>query len=208
MAVSAPAWRRVHVDVAAVHRDDAGKAELARGLHRGWPGRNGPMGMNDIGAALTGSGHGGAVLRLEVVGHDGDPRELADEVDPALGHPPVGQVHRQLHREPHDVHAVELLGGWQRGIPRRHDRYRVTPANQVTVDVVDVGGLGVGRVLGVPVGGANDPQRCLGPAPRSWTTPGTLDLYSSCRHLALTSQVHRTVRSLRERGGKINIYAT
>src|SRR6476659_399024 len=93
-------------------------------------------------------------------------------------------------------------------MPPCHDGHRVPPANQVTVDVVNVGGLGVGRVLGIPVGRADDPQRCLGPAPRSRTTPSTLDLYSSCRHLALTSQVHRMVRSLRERGGKINIYAT
>ena len=47
----------------------------------------------------------------------------------------------------------------------------------------------------------------LGPPARERTTPSALDLYSGCRHL-LDLSGSRMVRSLRERGGKINIYAT
>ena len=74
--------------------------------------------------------------------------EFAHEVDPALGHPAVGQVDRQLHREPHDLHAVEAVAGRHaRSCPGVTTVTRVAPTRQMAVDVVDVGGLGIGRVL-------------------------------------------------------------
>ena len=53
---------------------------------------------------------------------------LPSELDLALRHPAVGQVHGQLHREPDDLHPVEVLGRGQRRVARRHHRHRVAPA--------------------------------------------------------------------------------
>ena len=116
------------------------------------------MGVDDIGLLLPGSRHGGPVLLLEIVAHHHDAGDFPEEVHPALGYPAVGEIRRQLHGEPDDVDAVEAFAGGQGRVAGRHDSDRMAPPGQVTVDVVNVRGLGVGRVLGVPVGGADDTQ--------------------------------------------------
>ena len=44
---------RIHVHVAAVHRDDARQAQLARRQNRGRPGRDGPVRVDHVGPVLA-----------------------------------------------------------------------------------------------------------------------------------------------------------
>lgn len=67
------------------------------------------MSVDHVGAMLPRDGQGGPELGLQVVGHDRQTGHLAHDVDTALRHPTVRQIDRQLHRETHDVHAVEAL---------------------------------------------------------------------------------------------------
>jgi hypothetical protein len=174
---------RVHVHVPAVHRDHAREAHAPGRVHGGGAGRDRPMGVDHVGAALRYRVEGGPVLRLEIVSHDGKARELPDDVHPGLGHTAVRQVHRELHREPQHFHPVEVIDRRQGGVSRGHDRDRMTPPRQVAVDVMDIRGLGIGGVLGIPIGGTDDPQRRFGPPTREWSPPSALDLHSGCRHL-------------------------
>ena len=117
------------------------------------------MRVDHVGAALLGHRHRGPILGLEIVGHHGQPREFPEQAHPALGDPAVGEVGREIHRKPDDVHSIEGLGGGQRPSPRRHDRDPVSAPHEMPVDIVNVRGLRVGRVLRVPVGGTDDLQR-------------------------------------------------
>jgi hypothetical protein len=103
------ALRGVHVHVPAVHGDDAGHLELPSRDDRGGAGGNGPVSVDDIGAPFRGLGHNGPVLGLHVVGHYHDAGEAAKPADPALGHPAIGQIGRQLEREADDPHSVEQV---------------------------------------------------------------------------------------------------
>ena len=143
-------------------------------------------------------GHGGPELGLQVVSHDSHAGHFAHEIDPGLGHPAVGQVNGQLHRKPDDLHAVEALAGRHRGVARRHYGHPVPTTRQMAVDVVDVCRLGIGRVLRVPVGWADDAQGNLGPVVRGQGAPGGLDLHCAYRHFAETS--HSRPRGAKPKG--------
>ena len=150
---------RVHVHVAAVHRDYARHVQLARRHNRRWAGWDSPVRVDHIGPVLSRLGDDGPVLRLHVVGHDHHPGEATQPADPALGDSAISEIRRQLQGEADDLYPVEHVGPGERSVPRGNYRDGVAPTNQMPVDVVDVGGLSVTGVLGIPVGGTDNTQR-------------------------------------------------
>ena len=106
------------------------------------------------------------MLRLEIVRHHREPGELAQPADSALGYPAIGQIGRELERETHDFRRRRTCSSrGSDGSPGVTTVTEMSPAHQMAVDVVDVSGLSVGGVLRVPIGGTDNPQRCV-PAPR------------------------------------------
>ena len=108
---------RIHVHVAAMHRDDAGNPELARSQTAA-----GPVGMaqwawTTSAPDLARLGQDGPVLASEVAGHDRQPGEFPQPAHLALGHPAVGQVGRQIEREANDPHPIEHVLPGQRRPP-------------------------------------------------------------------------------------------
>src|SRR6185312_14031289 len=133
--------------------DDAGNAELARGLDSGGTGRYGPMGMDHIRLTLARLSQDGPILGSQIAGHHPQPSEFPQPRHLALGHPAVGQVRRKIERKTNDLYSIEHVLPRQGRTSRRHHGHRVSPAYQVAVDVVNVSGLSVAGVLWVPIGG-------------------------------------------------------